>query len=54
MLVDNVGNYVKGGHITVGDGVINWDYLAVKLKSQQTKQVMWRKTFGQPRRFDAR
>ena len=53
MLVDNEGNYVMGGHTTVGDGVVNWDYLALKVNSQ-TKQVMWRKTFGQPRGFDAR
>ena len=53
MLVDNDGNYVMGGHTTVGDGVVNWDYLALKVNSQ-TKQVMWRKTFGQPRGFDAR
>ena len=49
MLVDNEGNYVR----CVGDGVVNWDYLALKVNSQ-TKQVMWRKTFGQPRGFDAR
>ena len=30
MLVDNDGNYLMGGHTTVGDGVVNWDYLALK------------------------
>ena len=53
MLVDGDGHYVMGGHTTVGDGVVNWDYLALKINSQ-TQQVMWRKTFGQPRGFDAR
>ena len=51
MLVDNDGNYLMGGHTTVGTGVVNWDYLALKVNSQ-TKEVMWRKTFGQPRGFD--
>ena len=53
MLVDNDGNYLLGGHTTVGDGVVNWDYLAYKINSQ-TKAVMWRRTYGQPRGFDAR
>ena len=53
MLVDGDGNYVMGGHTTVGDGVVNWDYLALKVNSQ-TQQVLWRKAFGQPRGFDAR
>merc|ERR1711971_1241456 len=52
MLVDNDGNYLMGGHTTVGNGVVNWDYLALKVNSQ-TKAVMWRKTFGQPRGFNA-
>ena len=34
MLVDNDGNYLLGGHTTVGDGVVNWDYLALKVNSQ--------------------
>merc|ERR1712012_1400702 len=51
MFVDNDGNYLMGGHTTVGTGVVNWDYLALKVNSQ-TKQVEWRKTFGQPRGFD--
>lgn len=53
MLVDREGNYLLGGHTTVGDGVVNWDYLALKINSQ-TKKVEWRKTFGQPRGFNPR
>merc|ERR1711868_174033 len=53
MLVDNQGNYLLGGHTTVGDGVVNWDYLALKVDSQ-SKQELWRRTYGQPRGFDAR
>jgi len=53
MLVDNDGNYLLGGHTTVGDGVVNWDYLALKVNSQ-SKAVEWRKAYGQPRGFDAR
>jgi len=53
MLVDNDGNYLLGGHTTVGDGVVNWDYLALKVNSQ-TKAEEWRRTYGQPRGFDAR
>jgi hypothetical protein len=53
MLVDQQGNYLLGGHTTVGTGVVNWDYLAIKVDSS-TKAVVWRKTFGQPRGFDAR
>ena len=51
-MVDNDGNYLLGGHTTVGNGVVNWDYVALKVNSQ-TKQEMWRKTYGQPRGFDA-
>ena len=51
MLVDLDGNYLMGGHTTVGTNVVNWDYLALKVDST-SKQVMWRKTFGQPRNFD--
>jgi len=51
MLVDNDGNYLMGGHTDVGDGVVNWDYLALKVNSK-TKDVEWRKTFGQPRGFN--
>jgi hypothetical protein len=53
MLVDKEGNYLLGGHTTVGSGVVNWDYLALKVNSQ-TRNEEWRKTFGQPRGFDAR
>ena len=61
LVVDNEGNYVLGGHTTVGDAtdsstgqaVVNWDYLAIKVNSQTRKQE-WRKTFGQPRGFDPR
>lgn len=53
MLVDNDGNYLLGGHTTVGTGVVNWDYLAIKV-DKDTKDVIWRKTFGQPRGFDPR
>merc|ERR1711963_1263808 len=52
MLVDRDGNYLCGGHTTVGTGVVNWDYLALKVNSQ-TRDVEWRKTYGQPRGFDA-
>ena len=34
MLVDYEGNYLLGGHTTVGEGVVNWDYLALKISSQ--------------------
>ena len=53
MLVDGDGHYLMVGHTTVGDGVINWDYLALKVNSQ-TRAEMWRRTYGQPRGFDAR
>ena len=53
MLVDYEGNYLLGGHTTVGEGVVNWDYLALRVDSQ-TRQVLWRKAWGQPRGFDAR
>ena len=53
MLVDLDGNYLMGGHTTVGTNVVNWDYLALKV-DRTSKQVMWRKTFGQPRNFDPR
>ena len=51
ILVDNDGNYLLGGHTTVGSGVVNWDYLALKVDSSGNQ--IWRKTFGQPRGFDA-
>ena len=52
ILVDNDGNYLLGGHTTVGTGVVNWDYLALKVDTSGNQ--IWRKTFGQPRGFDAR
>ena len=33
--------------------MVNWDYLALKVDSQ-TRAELWRKTYGQPRGFDAR
>ena len=30
LLVDREGHYVLVGHTTVGEGVINWDYLAIR------------------------
>ena len=42
-----------GGHTTVGDGVKNWDYVAIKV-NKDTKALEWRNTYGQPRGFDAR
>ena len=53
MLVDNEGNYLLGGRTTVGDGVVNWDYLALKVDSQ-SRQEVWRRTYGQPRGYNAR
>ena len=52
ILVDNDGNYLAGGHTTVGSGVVNWDYLALKVDPNGNE--IWRKTYGQPRGFDAR
>ena len=52
ILVDNDGNYLMGGHTTAGDNVKNWDYVALKV-SPSGDQI-FRKTFGQPRGFDAR
>ena len=53
LLVDNDGNYLMGGHTTIGTGVVNWDYLALKVNSQ-TQAEEWRRTYGQPRGFDAK
>ena len=52
ILVDTDGNYLAGGHTTAGSGVVNWDYLALKVDPQGNQ--IWRRTFGQPRGFDAR
>merc|ERR1711884_922819 len=51
VLVDNNGDYLMGGHTTVGNGVVNWDYVALKVNGQ-TRGLEWRKTWGQPRGFD--
>merc|ERR1712165_443306 len=51
LVVDSDGNYPLGGHTTAG--VTNWDYLAIKVDGA-TKQELWRRTYGQPRGFDAR
>jgi len=51
LVVDSDGNYLLGGHTTAG--TTNWDYLAIKVDGA-TRQQLWRKTFGQPRGFDAR
>jgi len=53
ILVDNEGNYLMGGHTTIGNGVVNWDYLALKVNAN-SRQVEWRKTYGQPRGFNAK
>ena len=53
LLVDNDGNYLMGGHTTIGTGVVNWDYLALKVNSQ-TQAEEWGRTYGQPRGFDAK
>jgi len=51
VLVDNNGDYLMGGHTTVGNGVVNWDYVALKVNGQ-TRSLEWRKTWGQPRGFN--
>ena len=52
MVVDYEGNYLLGGHTTGGEGVVNWDYLAIKVNSDG--EQVWRRTYGQPRGFDPR
>ena len=44
------GGYILGGH-TVSYGVVNWDYLLMKIDSDGNEE--WHKTFGQPRGYDA-
>jgi len=51
ILVDSSGDYVMGGHTTAG--VKNWDYLAIKVDGGSKKEA-WRRTYGQPRGFNAR
>merc|ERR1712002_88149 len=50
-VVDPAGDIVTGGHTTAG--VVNWDFLSIKVDGGSRKEV-WRRTFGQPRGFDAR
>ena len=50
-LVDQEGDFLMGGHTTAGEGVVNWDYLALKVDGE-TKEVLWRNTYGQPRGFN--
>ena len=54
MVVDEEGDFLLAGHTTVGDDreVVNWDYLALKVG--RDGEMLWRRTFGQPRGFDAR
>jgi hypothetical protein len=47
------GDYLLGGHTTAGTGVVNWDFLAIKVTGATGEQA-WRRTYGQPRGFDAR
>jgi len=45
------GGYIFCGH-TRSYGVVNWDYLLLKVGSDRKEQ--WHKTFGQPRGYDAK
>ena len=42
--VDDDGNYIIVGHTTAGAGVVNWDYLALKVGPDGNE--IWRKTSG--------
>lgn len=44
------GGYILAGH-TVSYGVVNWDYLLMKIDSEGIEE--WHRTFGQPRGYDA-
>jgi hypothetical protein len=44
------GGFILAGH-TVSYGVLNWDYLMMKVDSAGIKE--WHKIFGQPRDYDA-
>jgi len=44
------GGYILAGH-TLSYGVINWDYLLMKIDSEGNEE--WHKTFGQPRGYNA-
>merc|ERR1711936_362588 len=61
-----IGGYVIAGSVWMDDqqGIVvkmnndlsvawSWDYLAIKVDGA-TKQELWRRTYGQPRGFDAR
>merc|ERR1711872_857986 len=41
LLVDRDGNYLLGGHTTVGTGVVNWDYLDIKVDSTTSTTTGW-------------
>jgi len=45
------GGFILGGHTrSPSYGVVNWDYLLVKVDSEGKEE--WHKTFGQPRGYD--
>jgi hypothetical protein len=47
------GGYILGGHTrSPSYGVVNWDFLMMKINSDGKKE--WHKTFGQPRGYDPR
>jgi len=47
----NDGGYILGGHTrSPSYGVINWDFLMMKIDSEGNEE--WHKTFGQPRGYD--
>merc|ERR1719450_1872313 len=41
MLVDNEGNYLLGGHTTVGDGVVNWEDLMQDISMMKCTVLGW-------------
>tara|TARA_B110000503_G_scaffold122828_2_gene187837 strand:+ start:32847 stop:34094 length:1248 start_codon:yes stop_codon:yes gene_type:complete len=50
---DSDGGYILGGHTrSPSYGVVNWDYLLLKVDSDGNEE--WHSTFGQPRGYDAR
>jgi hypothetical protein len=47
------GGYILGGHTrSPSYGVVNWDYLIMKIDAEGNEE--WHRTFGQPRGYDAR
>ncbi len=51
--VTSDGGYILGGHTrSPSYGVVNWDFLIMKVDPQGNEQ--WHHTFGQPRGYDAR